>query len=99
MTIGLLGVVLRAIIIQRPDIAAVLIIPMGIPEVAHAMIDDSVAAGAAEQGANGKAMDHAGGVVDLSDRIGGLDWPPRMVEIEEAAGRIDDPMLKEVKQA
>ena len=62
------------------------------------MIDDPIAAGAAEQGADGKAMHHAGGVVDLPDRIGGLDGLSRIVEIEEAASRVDDAGLEKVEK-
>jgi hypothetical protein len=73
-------------------------IPVPVPEIRHPVIDDRVAAGAPEQGPDGKAMHHAGGVVDLADRIALLDHLPGGVEVEKSSGRIDDPALVECEE-
>jgi hypothetical protein len=43
-------------------------------------------------------MHHAGGVVDLPDGVAGLDRLSLVIEIEEAARRIDDPALEEIEE-
>src|SRR4051812_29049326 len=89
MAVGLLGVVVRPLGADRPDVAAVDEVAMIVSEKPHAMIDDRLASGTAEEMTDREAVDRAGRVVDLphapvvADRLAGA------VEVEEAALGID----------
>jgi hypothetical protein len=63
------------------------------------VIDDPVGSGPAQQRADGEAMDHSRGDVNLADRVAVMNRLASSVEIEEAASRIEVPMLKEIEQA
>ena len=97
VAIGELVALARAVVVERPEIAAVLGVAMALADRLHAVIDDVGGAGPAEQMGDGEAMDHARRLVQRPHAVAG-QRPAARVEIGEAAGRIDQIRLVKRQQ-
>ena len=97
MSVGLLGIV-AGVIVEGPDIAAMRRVAVRVPEIRHAVIDDRVAAGPAEQHADGKAIHGPRRRVDLAQRARVSDGQALRIEDEEAAVRMNQVRLEERKE-
>ena len=97
VAIGELVALARAVVVERPEIAAVLGVAMALADRLHAVIDDVGGAGPAEQMRDGEAMDHARRLVQRPRAIA-RQRPAARVEIGEAARRIDQLRLVERQQ-
>lgn len=76
-----------------------LAIAVPVPEVGHAVIDDIAAARTAKQVADGEAMHHAGRSMDAAHGVVWLQRRAFGIEIEEAAGRVEDTILEEIEKS
>ena len=91
VAIGELVALARAVVVERPEIAAVLGVAMALADRLHAVIDDVGGAGPAEQMGDGEAMDHARRLVQRPHAVA-RQRPAARVEIGEAAlGDRSDP--------
>ena len=99
MPVTLFGRIDRAVVVDLPEIAAILPIAVLVPQVAHAVVDDLARTRATEQMADGEAVNHARRGVDAAGRIGAAERLSLVIEIKEPAGRIDAVKLEEVEQS
>jgi len=75
-----------------------LAVAMPVPEIGHAVVDNIATARTSEQMADGEAMHHARGGMDAAHGIVCLQRRALDIEIVEAAGRIERPVLEEVEK-
>ncbi len=98
VAIGELVALARAVVVERPEIAAVDAVAMAIEQRLDAVVDKIVRAGAPEQMADRKAMNHAGGRMERAGALAG-DRMARVVKRVEAAGRVERLAFEEREQA
>ena len=99
VAVALLRVVGSAGVISLPEIAAVLLVAVAFPEIAHTVVDDIGRARAAEQVADGITMHHAGAGMDAAGGIVGRKRLAVARQVVEAALRVDRRTLEEIKEA
>ncbi len=88
----------RAVVIEGPEIAAVLRVAMALEDGLHPVVDEIARARPPEEMADREAMDHARRRMQRAHAIG-LDRMSRVVERMEAAGGIDRFVLEEAEEA
>ncbi|OWK23671.1 hypothetical protein AJ87_32040 [Rhizobium yanglingense] len=99
MAVALLVGINGAIIVQRPEIAAILLVAMAVPEVVHAMIDDAGGTRTAEKDADREAVDCARRNMNAANLSLGIKRLAMIVEIVKTALGIDRIVLEEIEKA